>query len=251
MHYGDCHGRGTHCYGCYRMFHGSCSSGYHDVGGVCWSDADSHALWYTPISRASSSYSPNISVKAQRYRGPGNTPQCRGNLVEYPSALGSCYEDCNVTAHKNGFPFLQTDSSGNILYNSDGSQKRNPGYEGYNWTMTSAGICSLECPGGGYTQSAAMCSCPYNSRTPQALECSGRWEQYGLQCYTPCNETAGASTWDGTKQVKKPGYEYVNYQMQSAGLCSQQCPDGASDGGVFCNRQNYNRGVGKPKPYNA
>jgi hypothetical protein len=250
LHTGDCRGRGTHCYGCNRIFHGTCRDGYHDVAGVCWKDADSFALWYTPISRNSTYSTPAINIKPQRYRGPGNTPKCRGDLVEYGSALGSCYEDCNITAHENGYDFLQPKVNGKYPRDSNDRLLRKPGKDWVNWTMKSAGLCSLECPSG-YSDGGAFCNAPSKINTPNPLECSGRWQQYGLQCYTPCNETAGVSTWDGTKQVKKSGYEYVNYQMQSAGLCSQQCPDGASDGGVFCNRQKYSRGAGQQKPYRS
>lgn len=48
------------------------------------------------------------------------------------------------------------------------------------------------------------------------------------------------------RHVKKPGRETENYTMQSAGLCSQECPPGAYDAGVACGRQQFNRGVGVP-----
>lgn len=231
---------------------GSCptNSGWTDTGALCTLNADSFALSYVPKSSQSWSYTPSIKPKGSNPRGAGVSPKCTGDMVEYGSALGSCYDDCNITAHEGGYPFLQAKVNGKYPRDANGRLLRQAGKDWVNWTMQSAGLCALSCPSG-YSDGGTFCSCASNPQEPKALECSGRWEQYGLECYTPCNETAGISTWDGTNnvQVKKTGYEYVAYQMQSAGLCSQKCPDGTSDGGVFCNRQKYQRPAGKPKNY--
>lgn len=66
-------------------------------------------------------------------------------------------------------------------------------------------------------------------------------------CYPDCNLTAGVAEMKNGQVVKKPGQESINYTMQSAGLCSQECPKGVlMDFGVGCTRQQFNRGVGSP-----
>jgi len=211
----------------------SCPSGFIDDGLFCRRPEDSIKLSYVPSSYANTDrYDPSVNPKASSLR-KSTTPRCPDCQKEYSWVLGSCYEDCNITA--------------GIASCVNGQVVKNTGKESLNYSMQSTGICNLDCPSG-YTDLGTYCSvAPENRGAGTALECSGRWQQYGLACYTPCNESAGISDWNGTSLVKKTGYEYVNYQMQSAGLCSQQCPAGAVDSGVFCNRQSYSRGIGKPK----
>jgi hypothetical protein len=199
----------------------------------CQRDADSIKLSYVPSSYANTDkYIPAAKVKGSSIRGSA-TPRCPDCQKEYSWVLGSCYEDCNITA--------------GIASCVNGQVVKNTGKENLNYSMQSTGLCNLDCPSG-YTDMGTYCTVKPETRgAGSALECSGRWQQYGLACYTPCNETAGIADWNGTSLVKKTGYDYVNYQMQTAGLCAQQCPAGSFDSGVFCNRQNYNRGVGKPK----
>jgi hypothetical protein len=216
-----------------------CPAGLTDRGAFCDRQAHSIAMSYVPESKANTDrYNPSTVVKPSNTRD-SDLPSCPPCEKEYGWVLGTCYEDCNITA---GISTCETDANGKKYV------KRKPGFsDKLNYSMQSTGLCNLDCPSG-TTDMGTYCALPPVTRgagTP--LECSGRWQQYGAQCYTPCNETAGISTWNGTAQVKKAGYEYVNYQMQSAGLCSQQCPDGTTDGGVFCNRQKYYRGVGKVK----
>ena len=202
----------------------------------CQRDADSIGLSYVPVSYSNNDKQyPAVTIKPQYYRGPGISPSCPPCQREYAALLGTCYDDCNITAG------IATCVNGQVV--------KNTGKQSFNYSMKGAGLCSLDCPSG-YTDMGTYCAvAPENRGAGTALECSGRWQQYGLGCYTPCNETAGISDWNSTTNtlVKKAGYEYVNYQMQSAGLCAQQCPAGAFDSGVFCNRQSYTRGVGKPK----
>ena len=200
----------------------------------CQRDADSIKLSYVPDSYANTDrYVPTVIPKGSNYRGPGSSPNCPPCQKEYGALLGTCYEDCNITA--------------GIASCVNGQVVKNAGKESLNYSMPSAGLCNLECPSG-YTDMGTYCAIkPEDRGAGTPLECSGRWQQYGLACYTPCNESAGIADWNGTALVKRAGYDYVNYQMQSAGLCSQQCPAGAVDSGVFCNRQSYSRGIGKPK----
>jgi hypothetical protein len=203
---------------------------------LCQRDADSIRLSYVPVSYENTDhYVPSVNPIGSHYRGPGSSPNCPPCQKEYPALYGTCYDDCNITAG------IATCVNGQVV--------KNTGKESLNYSMPSAGLCNLDCPSG-YTDMGTYCAvAPENRGVGSALECSGRWQQYGLACYTPCTETAGIADWNGlTNQlVKRAGYENVNYDMQSAGFCSQRCPDGASDGGVFCGRQNYSRGIGRPK----
>lgn len=219
----------------------SCESGFYcnicatDL--YCQRDADSIALHYVPTSKTNSSgaYEPVVNVKGSTPRSLGGGPYCPPCQTEYTSSAGLCYEDCNITAG------IATCINKQVV--------KTAGKENLNYSMKFAGQCSLDCPSG-TTDMGTYCALPPEDRgAGTALECSGRWQQYGLGCYTPCNEAAGIADWNSTTNtlVKKAGYDYVNYQMQAAGLCSQQCPPGATDSGVFCNRQSYSRGAGKPK----
>ena len=231
------------CTDVWGIVYDPCTGGRIDDGLFCRRPDDSIALSYVPRSYANTDmYIPTTVVKKQNIRASA-TPECGPCQVEYGFVLGTCYEDCNITAG-----IAECKNVGTVL-NPKLEMVRKPEYDSrLNYTMVSTGMCGLSCPSG-TTDMGTYCALPpVNRGAGTALECSGRWQQYGLQCYTPCNETAGISTWNGTAQVKRAGYEYVNYQMQSAGLCSQQCPPGTTDGGVFCSRQSYNRGVGKPKP---
>ncbi len=203
----------------------------------CQRDADSIGLSYVPVSRQNTTgaYGPAVNDKGSTPRSLGGGPYCPPCQKEYDVSLGTCYQDCNITA--------------GIADCTGGQVVKKAGKENLNYSMQFIGLCNLDCPPG-TTDMGTYCALPPEDRgvgTP--LECSGRWQQYGLQCYTPCNESAGIADWNSTTNtlVKKSGYEYVNYQMQSAGLCSQQCPPGAADSGVFCYRQSYSRGLGKPK----
>jgi len=210
-----------------------CPAGLTDIGALCDRQAHSIAMSYVPESYRNGSvrYMP-VTPKGSHTRET-TLPSCPPCQKEYGWVLGTCYEDCNITA--------------GIASCVNGQVVKNTGKERLNYSMQSTGLCNLDCPSG-TTDLGTFCALPPVTRgagTP--LECSGRWQQYGAACYTPCNETASISTWDGTKQVKKAGYEYVNYDMQSQGLCSQRCPDGTTDGGIFCNRQKYYRGAGREK----
>ena len=211
----------------------SCPDWGVDRGVFCDRAADTIGLSYVPSSYANTDrYDPSVNPKASSVR-KSTTPRCPDCQKEYSWVLGSCYEDCNITA--------------GIASCVNGQVVKNTGKESLNYSMQSTGICNLDCPSG-YTDLGTYCSvAPENRGAGTPLECSGRWQQYGAACYTPCNESAGIADWNGTSLVKRAGYGYVNYQMQSAGLCSQQCPAGAVDSGVFCNRQSYSRGIGKPK----
>jgi hypothetical protein len=203
---------------------------------LCQRDADSIGLSYVPVSYENKDKQyPSVNIKPQYYRGPGISPSCAPCQKEYAALLGSCYDDCNISAG------IATCVNGQVV--------KNTGKERFNYSMKAAGSCTLDCPSG-YTDMGTYCVVASENRgTPSALECSGRWQEYGGTCYTPCTESAGIADWNGTTNqlVKRAGYDHVNYQMQSAGMCSQQCPAGAGDGGVFCARQNYSRGVGQAK----
>ena len=201
----------------------------------CQRDADSIGLSYVPVSYANTDrYNPTVTAKGSSVRGI-DWPNCPPCQKEYSWVLGTCYDDCNITA--------------GIASCVNGQVVKNAGKTSLNYSMQSTGLCNLDCPSGTTDMGTYCTIAPENRGVGSALECSGRWQQYGLACYTPCNESAGIADWNGTTNqlVKRAGYEYVNYQMQSAGLCSQQCPAGAFDSGVFCNRQSYSRGIGKPK----
>jgi len=66
---------------------------------------------------------------------------------EYPSALGTCYEDCNITA---GIAEVKTVNGVEMVV-------KKPGFENDNWTMTTAGLCAKECPPGTTGEAAASC----------------------------------------------------------------------------------------------
>jgi hypothetical protein len=212
-----------------------CPSGFIDDGLFCRRPEESIGLSYVPSSYANTDrYNPSVKAKGSSIRG-STTPRCPDCQKEYSWVLGTCYDDCNITA--------------GIASCVNGQVVKNAGKENLNYSMQSTGLCNLDCPSG-YTDLGTYCAVkPENRGAGTALECSGRWQQYGLACYTPCNESADIAVWNGTTNTldKRAGYEYVNYDMQSAGLCSQQCPAGAGDGGVFCARQSYSRGIGKPK----
>lgn len=201
----------------------------------CQRDADSIKLSYVPESYTNNDKRyPTVVIKPQNYRGPGTKPSCPPCQKEYSWVLGTCYEDCNITA--------------GIASCVNGQVVKNTGKGNLNYSMQITGLCNLDCPSGYTDMGLTYCAVkPEDRGAGSALECSGRWQQYGLACYTPCTESAGIADWNGTSLVKKAGYDYVNYQMQTAGLCSQQCPAGSFDSGVFCNRQSYSRGIGKPK----
>ena len=208
-----------------------CPSWGTDRGAFCDRQAHSIALSYVPASyRNGSVRFMDVTPKGSNER-ESKLPSCPPCQKEYSWVLGTCYEDCNITA--------------GIASCVDGQVVKNTGKDRLNYSMRSTGLCNLDCPSG-TTDFGTHCALPPVTRgagTP--VECSGRWQQYGAGCYTPCNETAGISTWNGTAQVKNAGYEYINYDMQSEGMCSQRCPDGTTDGGIFCNRQKYYRGAGK------
>ena len=212
-----------------------CPAGLTDRGPFCDRQAHSIALSYIPESyRNGSVRYMDVAPKGSHTRETA-LPTCPPCQKEYAALYGTCYEDCNITA--------------GIASCVNNQVVKNTGKENLNYSMKSAGLCNLDCPSG-YTDMVTYCVVnPEDRGAGSALECSGRWQQYGLACYTPCNESAGIADWNGTTNtlVKKAGYDYVNYQMQTAGLCAQQCPAGSFDSGVFCNRQSYSRGVGKPK----
>jgi len=204
-----------------------------DRGVFCDRQAHSIALSYPAESYR------NGSVRYMDVKPKGSSvrdtkyPSCPPCQKEYAWVLGTCYEDCNITAK------IASCVNGQIV--------KNAGKERLNYTMQGTGLCYLDCPPN-TTNMSTHCALPPVTRgggTP--LECSSRWQQYGVTCYTPCNETAGISTWNGSAQVKKAGYEYMNYQMQSDGMCSQECPPGTTDGLTFCNRQKFFRAAGLEK----
>ena len=207
----------------------------------CQRDADSVALSYVPISYANTDqYTPTAKIKPQYYRGPGTPAVCPPCQKEYAALYGTCYDDCNITA---GIAKC-------LSVNGVNTVVKNTGKESFNYSMKFAGQCSLDCPSG-YTDMGIFCAIKPETRgagTP--LQCSGRWQQKDGTCYTPCNESAGIADWNGTTNqlVRRPGYDYFNYEMPTAGECNQECPPGALDSGVFCYRQSYSRGLGKPKP---
>lgn len=201
----------------------------------CQRDPHSIDLSYVPVSKANNDkYIPAVSIKGSSIRG-ATQPRCPDCQKEYVWVLGTCYEDCNITA--------------GIASCINGQVIKNTGKESLNYSMQISGVCNLDCPSG-YTDMGTYCAVPAENRgVGTALECSGRWKQYGIACYTPCDESAGIADWNGTTNqlVKKTGYEYINYDMLVPGICEQRCPDGTVSGGVFCTRQNYSRGAGVPK----
>jgi len=213
----------------------ACETGFIDDGLSCRRPEDSIPLHYVPsVLVNSDKYIPSVEPKPSSIRNTA-FPSCPPCQKEYSWVLGTCYEDCNITAG------IATCVNGVVV--------KTPEKENLNYSMQSTGLCNLDCPSG-TTDMGTYCALrPEDRGAGTPLQCSGRWQQYGLQCYTPCNESAGIADWNSTTNtlVKRTGYEYVNYQMQSAGLCSQQCPPGAVDNGVFCYRQSYSRGLGKPK----
>jgi hypothetical protein len=232
----------------------------------CQRDADSIALSYVPVSYANTdkynpavnakgssvrqsiipsvnpkgssirqSTTPSVNPKGSSIRG-ATTPNCPPCQTEYSWVLGTCYEDCNITA--------------GIASCVNGQVVKNTGKGSFNYSMQITGLCNLDCPSG-YTDIGTSCAVKPETRgagTP--LQCSGRWQQKDGGCYTPCNESAGIADWNGTTNqlVRRPGYDYFNYEMPTAGVCNQECPPGANDSGVFCYRQSYSRGIGEPKP---
>ena len=208
----------------------------------CQRNAHSIALSYVKDSYQNSGDMswPKVKPKGSNIRDIGDPPVCPPCQTEYSWVLGTCYEDCNITA--------------GIASCVNGQVVKNTGKEVFNYSMQSTGLCNLDCPWG-YADGGVpgtFCYVPPESRgagTP--LECSGRWQQKDGSCYTPCNESAGIADWNGTTNqlVRRAGYDYFNYEMPTAGLCSQECPPGATDVGVFCARQSYFRAVGKEKGY--
>lgn len=93
-------------------------------------------------------------------------------------------------------------------------------------------LCYPRCPAGTSRVRGVPNSCSgtfaKQSRVlaPRPLKCAPGLEQKGLLCYKP----------------PPPGYS-----MPTVGINSQNCPPGAKDIGVACERESYNRGVGKPK----
>lgn len=203
----------------------------------CQRDAHTIGMSYVPESfRNTDTYTPAAVPKRSWYRGPGDSPSCPPCQKEYNLVIGTCYDDCNITA--------------GIASCINGQVVKNAGKENLNYSMQGAGTCNLDCPSG-YQDMGTHCAVrPENRGAGTPLECSGRWQQYGAQCYRPCNESAHYSDWNSTTNslVKRVGYEHFNYDMQSAGLCSQRCPPGANDSGTFCYRQSYSRDVGRTKP---
>lgn len=201
----------------------------------CQRDADSIALSYVPLSYANTDkYNPAVNAKGSSIRG-ATTPNCPPCQTEYSWVLGTCYEDCNITA--------------GIASCVNGQVVKNTGKGNFNYSMQITGLCNLDCPSG-YTDIGTSCAVKPETRgagTP--LQCSGRWQQKDGGCYTPCNESAGIADWNGTTNqlVRRPGYDYFNYNMPTAGVCGQECPPGANDSGVFCYRQSYSRGIGLVK----
>jgi len=208
----------------------------------CQRDADSIALSYVPVSYQNSGnkYYPKVTPKGTTPRRIGDYPECPPCQKEYSLSVGICYEDCNITA---GIAKC-------LSVNGVNKMVKDTGKESFNYSMQFIGTCNLDCPSG-YTDIGTSCAIKPETRgagTP--LQCSGRWQQKDGTCYTPCNESAGIADWNGTTNqlVKRPGYDYFNYEMPTAGECNQECPPGARDSGVFCYRQSYSRGIGKPKP---
>lgn len=185
------------------------------------------AMYYTPKSFANTDlYTTTSRPKGSHVRDEV-IPSCPPCQVESSLSLGSCHEDCNITA--------------GIARCVNNKVVKNVGKERFNFSIQSVGFCNLDCPSGTTDQGTYCRLNPVARGAGTGLKCSGRWQQYGAGCYTPCNETGGISTWNGTAQVKKVGYEYFNFDMQTVGLCSQECPPGTDDGGLFCHRQNYPR----------
>jgi hypothetical protein len=176
---------------------------------------------YVPPTRARSSYVPATTPKPSYGRGAGSPLECAPGR-EMRGAL--CYDNCAVH------------NSGTTKY-----ERRNDNLE----------FCSTACPGGDYKNiGIGGCQRPRWHAGSTSMICPADKVQYGTSlglCYQDCNITAGVADMKNGQVVKKPGMESINYTMQSAGLCSQECPKGVlMDFGVGCTRQQFNRGVGSP-----
>jgi len=139
-------------------------------------------------------------------------------------ALGLlCYDNCNV-------------------YNN--------GTTSYERRKDNLEFCSTACPSDFTNIGIGGCQRPRWHADSTSMVCPSNKRQYSTSlglCYDDCNVVAGIAEIKDGKVVKKPGQENNNYTMQSAGLCSQECPSGVlMDFGVGCTRQQFNRGTGVP-----
>ena len=134
-----------------------------------------------------------------------------------------CYDNCNV-------------------YNN--------GTTSYERRKDNLEFCSTACPSDFTNIGIGGCQRPRWHADSTSMVCPPNKREYSTSlglCYDDCNVVAGIAEIKDGKVVKKSGQENNNYTMQSAGLCSQECPSGVLfDFGVGCTRQQFNRGTGVP-----
>ena len=244
-----------------------CRSGYTDVAGVCWANGcpsgwnDNGAFCREPLKTVDngyynwswgrwgchsgyggwdgwSGYSRCYRTWIVRLQTTGGTVKAKDTYVPTTRARGSYVPSTTAKPSYGrgaGEPLKcapNLEQRGALCYENCAKYNTN-GVE-YERRNDNIDMCSTKCPPGQTNIGIGGCQREKYGRPSEPLKCAAGLEQRGALCYENCNK------------FNSSGVEFER-RDDNIDMCSTKCPPGQTNIGIGgCQREKYNRGIGKP-----